>query len=48
MKRNGLKFEKEVAKLSLLMDDIIILVENPKEWIKNLQEQVSKATLRDA
>lgn len=38
----GIQIEKEEIKLSLFTDDVIIYVENPKEWTKKLLELISK------
>lgn len=38
---------KEICKISLFVDDMILYVENPKESIKILLEQIKLANLQD-
>ena len=38
----GIQLEKEVVKLSLFADDIILYIENPKDSTKKLLEMINK------
>ena len=43
----GIHIGKEVVKLSLFADDMILYIENPKDSIRKLLELISSAELQD-